>query len=203
MDITSYLAIASMISALCALLTLYMYREQGRGFVWTKDPKVIVIFNDKDEIHLEVEIPLLNFGKGNIRFLELKAKTINLETKGMQNFNIDMDEAYFPQGSPIISFKAALTTFLDVKKGSFQFVRVSNDIPATDNTKNIKEHGEQMNKQIQGIPEYIVILKCIYKDGSWFGFGRKNTVIGLSVKDTNVNYLTIQRRKELKEYFAW
>ena len=91
--------------------------------------KTIVIVNKTGEIHIGIEIPLFNFGKGNIRFLQLRAKKINLETKAMENFELDMDEAYFPEGVGIITYKTAIQTFMDQTKGT-QLVITSDNIPA-------------------------------------------------------------------------
>lgn len=200
MDASTFSATAAAISAACALFTLYMFREQGKGFVWTKDHKINFITNENGEVHLGIEIPLFNFGKGSIRFLQLKAKKINLKTKAMENFEMDMDEAYFPEGVSIITYRAAIQTFLDASKDMKLFL-ASDRIPA--DMQMPKDYEERINKAVSDIPEHIVILKCIYKDGSWFGQREKTTVIGLSVHGLSITYLSKARRKELNEYFAW
>ncbi len=199
MDASIFSAIAAAISAACALFTIYMFREQGKGFVWTKDHKLNFAANEKGEVHLDIEIPLYNFGKGSIRFLQLKAKKINLKTKAMENFELDMDEAYFPEGVSIIAYRAAIQTFINTNEDSHFFLAINNPIPP--NIPNDIE--ERLNKALKDIPEHIIILKCIYKDGSWFGKREKETVIGLSIHNAQVNYLSTVRRKELNNYFAW
>jgi hypothetical protein len=202
MDATTFSALASVVSAACALFTLYMFREHGKGFVWTKDHKINLLVNEKGDIHIGIEIPLYNFGKGNIRFLQLNVKKINLKTKAMDNFVMDMDEAYFPEGVSIITYKGATQTFMNASEGGEgQLILIRDRIPAE--MAEVKDYQEQINKQISEIPEYIVILKCIYKDGSWFGKRDKKTVIGLSVKGVQITYLSKARRQELNEYFAW
>jgi hypothetical protein len=200
MDATTFSAIAAAISAACALFTIYMFREQGKGFVWTKDHKLTFLTNQNGDVHMEVEIPLFNFGKGNIRFLKLRAKKINLKTKAMENFELDMDEAYFPEGVSIIVYRTAIQTFLDSGKTG-QFILTSNQIPT--DLSAMKDYQERINKEVGEIPEHIVILKCKYKDGSWFGTRNKETVIGLSIIGFGISYLSTFRRKELHEYFAW
>lgn len=200
MDAALFSAIAAAISAICALFTVYMFREQGKGFVWTKDHKLTLITNENGEVHIGIEIPLFNFGKGNIRFLQLRVKKINLKTKSMDNYEMDMDEAYFPEAVPIITYKTTIQTYVDnIKDG--QLILVSDRIPA--DMQVDKEYEKRINEKLAEIPEHIVILKCKYKDGSWFGQRVKTTVIGLSVKGINITYLSSERRRELNEYFAW
>jgi hypothetical protein len=67
-------AAAALVSAISALITTYLYRKQGKGFIWTKDPKTLFTFFPTGVIHLAVEIPLYNLGFGNIQFRTLKAK---------------------------------------------------------------------------------------------------------------------------------
>lgn len=200
MDATTFSAIAAAISAACALFTLYMFREQGKGFVWTKDHKINLIANENGEVHLGIEIPLYNFGKGSIRFLQLRAKKINLKTKAMDNFEMDMDEAYFPEGVSIVTYRTAIQTFMDANKDR-KIILAVDKLPS--DAQMPKDYEERINKAIGDIPEHIVILKCIYKDGSWFGQKEKKTVIGLSITGTQITYLSTVRRKELNEYFAW
>jgi hypothetical protein len=200
MDAATFSAIAAVVSATCALFTLYMFREHGKGFVWTKDHKINLLTNKKGEVHIEIEIPLYNFGKGNLRFLRLRAKKINLKTKAMENIEIDMDEAYFPEGVMIVKYRTAIQTFLDPSKAN-QLVLASDRIPAS--MPAPREYEERINKQIGEIPEHIIILKCTYKDGSWFGQREKTTVIGLSFINLTITYLSTARRRELNEFFAW
>jgi hypothetical protein len=200
MDASTFSAIAAAISATCALFTLYMFREQGKGFVWTKDHKINLIANESGEIHLGIEIPLFNFGKGSIRFLQLRVKKINLKAKAMDNFEMDMDEAYFPEGVSIVTYQTAIQTFIDASKNG-KIILAADKFPS--DVEMPKGYEERVNKSLNNIPEHIVILKCIYKDGSWFGQREKKTVIGLSVTGTHITYLSKARRKELNEYFAW
>src|SRR4051812_45170634 len=102
-----YSALASAISALCALYTLYMFRLQGKGLVWTKDASLNLLTDGEGKIHLQIDVPLFNFGKGTVKFISLRAKKIDLKTKVLENFDLDMDEAYFPEGSKIISYSTA------------------------------------------------------------------------------------------------
>jgi len=201
MEAAAYSAIASSVSALSALFTLYMFRAHGKGFVWTKDHKISLITDKDGNIHLQIEIPLFNFGKGNIRFHQLRAKKINLKSKAMENFDLDMDEAYFPEGVSIITYQTAIYSQLEpmVAPGD-QLMITRSGIP--DGIKP-KEYQDLVNKHINEIPEHIVILKCTYRDGSWFGRRRKETVIGLSIKGLGITYLSSSRRKELDAYFAW
>lgn len=196
----SYSAIASAISAGCALFTLYMFRSQGKGFVWTKDHKANLIPEEKDRVHMQIEVPLYNFGKGNIKFLKLKAKKINLKTKAMENFELDMDEAYFPEGASIITYRTGIDTDMNKDEKS-KFILAQTALPST--TRARKEFTDKINQKINNIPEHIVILKCLYKDGSWFGNRTKETVIGLSITSEGINFLSTARRKELNEYFSW
>ncbi len=200
MSAESYSAIASAVSAACALFTLYMFRSQGKGFVWTKDHKLSVLADQEGRIHVQIEVPLFNFGKGNIQFISLKAKKINLITKAMENFEIDMDEAHFPEGVSIVNYRTTIHTEMDVGEKN-KLIFVGGEAP--------KEAAEQtdlqnkLNQKLQEVPEHIVILKCAYKDGSWFGQNTKETVIGLSVSGLSITYLSTARRKELNEFFAW
>ena len=97
MTTADYSAIAAAVSAACAFFTLYMFRSRSRGFVWTKDHVLSVLADKECRIHMQARIPLFNLGKGNIKFISLRAKKINIKTKAMENFEIDMDEAYFPE----------------------------------------------------------------------------------------------------------
>jgi hypothetical protein len=200
MDTAIISAIGAIISAGCALFTLYMYRQRGKGFIWTKDQKIGMLTNKKGDVHLQVEIPLFNLGKGNIRFLKLRAKKINLQTKAMENYELDMDEAYFPEGVQILIYRTPIIKFPNDKSKTDQVVFPTN--PEKSEIKN-KKIQERINKQISEIPEHIIILKCTYKDGSWFGFQKKTTVIGLSVHGVKIAYLSSERRRELNSFFSW
>jgi len=200
MNAENYSAFASAISAGCALFTLYMFRSQSKGFVWTKDHQINIIAENEGPIHIQIRIPLFNFGKGNLKFIKLKAKKINLQTKAMENYEIDMDEAYFPQGTSIITYQTAILTEMKADEKA-KLVLAGGGKPK--NEAELKEYQERLNNKINEVPEHIVILKCIYKDGSWFGKRAKETVIGLSVTGLNINYLSSARRKELNEYFSW
>ena len=48
-----------------------------------------------------------------------------------------------------------------------------------------------------------LILKCMFKDGGCFGLKTQETIMGLSVTGLSAIYLSITRREELNEYFAW
>ncbi len=196
----AYSAIASAISATCALFTLYMFRSQIKGFVWTKDHKVSLIAVGKDRFHMQIEIPLYNFGKGNIKFLKLKAKKINLKTKAMENFEIDMDEAYFPEGASIVTYRTGIDTDIN-NDGKNKFLLSGSATPNTEKARKAAE--DKINQKINSISEHIVILKCFYNDGSWFNKRTKETVIGLSITGEGINFLSTARRKELNEYFSW
>lgn len=195
-----YSALASAISAACAMFTVYMFRSHGKGFVWTKDQNINVIAEGDGRLHVQIAIPLFNFGKGNIKFIKLRAKKINLATKAMENYETDMDEAYFPEGVSVITYQTTIHTDLpsDSKQ---QILIMGGGTPQSEEER--KEYQEKINKKISDIPEHIIILKCTYKDGSWFGKRTKETVVGFSVADLRINYLSTSRRKELNEYFSW
>lgn len=191
----SYSAIASVISAACAFLTFSIFKSQAKGFVWTKDHKVSLLINKDGTIHTQIEVPLFNLGNGNIRFLSLKAKKINLDTKAMENYSIDMHEAYFPPDVMIVTYRTGILGSNYAKEK--ELVLVENTLPQT------PEELKKVNQALREVPEYIIILKCQYQDGSWFKWRAKEIVIGFSVKGLETNYLTRDRRKELDEHFAW
>jgi hypothetical protein len=195
----NYSAIASAISAACALFTFLVFRTQTRGFVWAKDHKVNALINKDGTVHTQIEIPLFNLGNGNIRFVSLKAKKINLKTKAMENYSTDMHEAYFPPGVLILAYRTGIL----VAEGAMenQLVFVGGSLPQ--DPEELKQHQEKINKAIREAPEHIIVLKCQYFDGSWFGLRKKETVIGLSVTGVDTAYLSTGRRKELNEHFAW
>ena len=198
MDAAKYSAMAAAISAVCALTTVYLHRTQGKGLVWSKDHSIQVLPRHDGTVHVQIDIPLFNFGKAPIRFLELKAKKINLETKAMENFSMDMDEAYFPEGVPIVNYRTAIHMHPDMTENQIVLTR-----PGLPPDVDAKEWQQKINESISNIPEHIIILKSRYKDGSWFGMNTKETVIGLSVKGLEITYLSTSRRKELNEFFAW
>lgn len=193
-------AIAAAASAICALFTIYMFRAQGKGFVWTKDHLLNIQTDQKGQVHMTIEIPLFNLGKGNIQFLSLKAKKINLSNKAMENFVMDMHEAYFPENVLIVTYRTVIDTFIK-NTSPEQLLLVST--PASEAIEDPIELQNIINKKLGEIPEHIVIIKCTYKDGSWFGKKIKETVIGLSVSTMSIQYLSTARRKELDEYFSW
>ena len=201
-DAAKYSAIASAVSAACALFTLYMFRAQGKGFVWTKDHSISLLADQKGRIHIQVAIPLANLGKGNIKFIKLKAKKINLKTKAMENYEMDMDEAYFPEGASIITYRTAIHTELEADEKTKLVIGLAQP-PAGMSDAELKQYQENLNKKIGEVPEHIVILKCSYKDGSWFGLKTRDTVIGLSIEGLSITYLSTARRRELNEYFSW
>lgn len=200
MTAAEYSAIASVVSAGCALFTLYMFRSQSKGFVWSKDHKIGLFADKEARIHIEIKIPLFNFGKGNIQFISLKAKKINLKTKAMENFEMDMHEAYFPEGASIISYQTAIHTEMEADEKT-KLVIAGGNLSMEESELN--EYHKKINQKLNQVPEHIVILKCLYKNGSWFGLKTKETTIGLTIIGMTINYLSAARRKELTEYFAW
>lgn len=201
-DAAKYSAIASAVSAACALFTLYMFRAQGKGFVWTRDHSISLLTDPKGRIHIQIAIPLANLGKGNIKFIKLKAKKINLKTKAMENFEMDMDEAYFPEGASIITYRTAIHTELEADEKTKLVIGLAQP-PAGMSDAELKQYQENLNRKIGEVPEHIVILKCSYKDGSWLGLKTRDTVIGLSIEGLSITYLSTARRRELNEYFSW
>jgi len=195
----SYSAIASAISAACALFTFLVFRTQTKGFVWTKDQKISALINKDGAVHTQLEVPLFNLGNGNIRFISLKAKKINLKTKAMENFAIDMHEAYFPPGVMIVTYRTGILVTEGATEN--QLVLVGGGPPQ--DPEELRRHQGKINQTIRESPEHIIILKCQYLDGSWFGYMTKETVIGLSVTGLDTSYLSTSRRRELDEHFAW
>ncbi len=202
LDAATYSAIASAVSAACALFTLYLFRAQGKGFVWTKDHSISLLADQRGRVHIQIEVPLANLGKGNIKFIKLKAKKINLKTKAMDNFEMDMDEAYFPEGASIITYRTAIHTEMEADEKT-KLVIGRTQPPAGMTEGELRQYQENLNKKIGEVPEHIVILKCSYKDGSWLGLMTRDTVIGLSIDGVSINYLSTFRRRELNEYFSW
>lgn len=199
MTAADYSAIAAAISATCALFTLYIFRTQSKGFVWTKDQKISLLANKEGKIHVQIEVPLFNLGKGNVQFIGLRAKKINMKTKAMENFEMDMDEAHFPGGASIVSYRTAIHTEMEADEKTR--LLIAGSLPT--DVGELKEYEKKINQKLAEVPEHIVILKCSYKDGSWFGKRTRTTVIGLAVQGPDVTYLSTARRKELNEFFAW
>lgn len=188
------------ISALCALFTVYIYRTQGKGFVWTKDQTLKAITDQAGGVHVQVSIPLFNLGKGNVQFISLKAKKVDLSSNAVENYEMDMDEAYFPEGVNIANYKSKIYSDMHGVGEKDQLIIFSGG--ASQGIADPLKLQDTINKKLQSVPEHIVILKCTYKDGSWFGLGIKNTVIGLSVTGLSISYLSKSRRKDLNKLFA-
>jgi hypothetical protein len=196
-----YSAIFAGISAVCALVTLYFYRAQGKGFIWTKDPGVKLSALPSGHTQVTVEIPLWNLGTGNVRFLTLKAKKICLKNNSIEVFNTDMDEAYFPASTSIISYKSVVYNDIPSPTGN----EFANQIIVFDSKMvgqlEAAELQQAINNKVQTIGEVIFILKCRYKDGSWFGSSDKETTIAMAFNGLNLTYLTAERRKQLDALF--
>jgi len=195
-------AAAAFVSAFSALVTTYLYRKQGKGFVWTKDQKINFNLLPTGEMYLAVEIPIYNLGLGNIRFYNLKTKKIYLKDNRIENFESDMDEAHFPPGVSILNYRTPV--YSDFKTAinpdistQFRFDHIEAN-PA--NIDNIKLQ-EDTNKKLAAIGEVIFILKCHYKDGSWFGLKTRTTTIGMSLRGIDLSFLSTARRKELNKLF--
>lgn len=193
--------VAAAISALAAVFSIYMYRAQGKGFIWTKGPGVQFGVLPDQSIQILVHIPLYNFGLGNLRFLSLKAKRIHLKNNSIENFKLDMDEAYFPPGTSIIAYR----TPVHVEPGDKETTKNGNFLQIFDMSQfsqpNASEMQANINKQIESIGEVLFILQCKYKDGSWFGLSTKTTTIAMSLQKLDLNYISVARRKELEELF--
>lgn len=196
-------AIAAAISAGSALVMLYYYRKQGKGFIWIKDP--IIHFNPTPDgrLHLALVIPIFNFGTGNIRFKTLKAKKIYLKNNSIENFEMDMDEAYFPPNVLVVRYQSPIySDDEEVKNAELatQFRVYRFDVGPEGLGK--PETQEALNKKLSEIGEVLVVLKCRYKDGSMFGFLTRSTTIAVSIKGLDINYLSTARRKELDKLFS-
>jgi len=195
-------ALAALVSAIAALTTIYMYRKQGKGFVWTKDPSVEVIVSPNGNLSVAVQIPILNLGLGNLRFLKMKAKKIYKKNNSIENYEIDMEEAYFPPGVKIITYKTSIFRDEKLKSASSLPTQILvQKVEANAEMINADEMQMQINKNIEEIGDVIFILKCTYKDGSWFGFGTRTTAIGMLLHGLDLNYLSSTSRKELKSLF--
>jgi hypothetical protein len=195
-------AAAALVSAISALITTYLYRKQGKGFIWTKDPKPLLSLLPNGDIHLTVEIPLYNLGLGNIQFYNLKTKKVYLKNNSIENFDCDMDEAYFPPGVLVLNFRTPIYT--DDK--STKNLGISTQLRINRNNTNPEDIDEtklqeDTNKKLSEIGEVIFILKCCYKDGSWFGLKKRTTTIGMVLSGVDLSFLSTARRKELKKLF--
>jgi len=195
-------AAAALVSAISALITTYLYRKQGKGFIWTKDPRPLFTLHPTEGMHLAVEIPLYNLGFGNIQFRTLKAKKIHLKNNSIESYETDMDEAYFPPGVLVLNYRAPI--FSDFKQNinlglatQLNIQPMVKDINSIDNVKL----QEETNKKLSDIGEVIFILKCNYIDGSWFGLRRRTTTIGMFLKGLDLSFLSTARRKELQKLF--
>ncbi len=202
MNSNSLSSLAALISAFSALIMVYIYRKQGKGFVWTRDPKVNLIVKSLDSMYLAIEIPLINLGLGNLRFIRLKSKTIYLKTRSITNYQMDMDEAYFPPGVPIISFKAPVyNDDLPTHEGAIATQVRLHKIENSEISVDPIELQNKINKKAEEVGEVLFILKCTYKDGSWFGFGQRTTTISMYLRGFDLNFLSSARRKELNDLF--
>ena len=192
--------IAAVVSALAALITVYMYRAHGKGFVWTKDPGVKIAYLPDRTLHVDIHLPLVNLGTGNIRFLSLRGKRVHLKNNAIETFSLDMDEAYFPPGVQVLILRTPATSPPGAAaagaKSEFRVVnpRAYEEIPP-------QEMQADVNRQLEEIGEVLVIAECTYKDGSWFGLGKRRTTIAMAMKGADLNYLSTARRRDLDELF--
>lgn len=192
--------IAAAVSAFAALVTIYLYRSQGKGFIWTKDPSVQFGFLPDKTVDMVVRIPLCNLGLGNIRFLSLRAKRIHLKNNSIENFKLDMDEAYFPPGVTIITYRTPVISSLkNANVTQTQMIKVFD--PKSLDEFSAAEAENTINNAINELGEVLFVLECKYKDGGWFGFGTRTTTIAMSLKNLDLNYLSVERRKELDDLF--
>lgn len=79
----------------------------------------------------------------------------------MENFEQEMDEAYFPEGVSIITYRTTIQTFMDPNKDRNLILARNNNQLGSEISK---DYEMRINKAIGEIPEHIVILKCIYRD---------------------------------------
>ena len=190
-------AIAASISALCALLTLYLYRSQGCGFVWTKSPSVGVMALPDGRLQVLVQIPLFNLGSGNLRFLELRAKRVHLKTGSVEPFVTDMAEAHFPPGAEIVTYRTPVYQDLPAPPDGTksQFVVVD---PKKIEPVDAEAYQEAINSKVRSVGQVLFVIKCKYRNGSWFGLRTQTTVIAMCLEGTDLNYLSRARLLELK-----
>jgi hypothetical protein len=147
-----------------------------------------------------VFIPLFNLGSGNLRFLSLKAKRIHLRNNAIENFKMDMDEAYFPPGVMIVAYRSPLLSNLrDPEAPKPPTIRVIDVKSLTQ--LDAGEIQNTINRNLADLGEVLFVLKCKYKDGSWLGLGTRTTTIAMSLNNLDLNYLSVARRKELDDLF--
>lgn len=193
---------AALVSAISALFMTYMYRRQGKGFVWIKDQKIDFRILPNQEIYLALIAPLYNLGSGNIRFINLRVKKVLLKTKSIENKEFDMDEAYFPPGVLILNLGVPL--YSDDKQAKDSSLSTQIRVHKFEiNPEQFDGNTLQgdVNKKLEDIGEILMILTCKYKDGSWFGLRTKKTIISLASRGLELNYLSPTRKKELKDLF--
>jgi hypothetical protein len=191
---------AAAVSAIAALITVYTYRAHGKGFIWTKDPGVKIAYMPDRTLYVEVNIPLVNFGTGNVRFLSLRAKRVHLRNNAVETFSMDMDEAYFPPGVQIVVLKMPVTSPPGAApagtQGEFRMVSAKDYQEIQP-----QEMQSDVNRRLEEIGEVLVIATCTYRDGSWFGMGKRKTTIAMAMRGPNLNYLSTTRRRDLNELF--
>ena len=196
-------SIGAFISAVCAIALLYLYRSQGKGFVWTKDHKINIGVLQDGKLDLAIEIPIFNLGRGAIKFLRLRAKKVYLKNNSVENFDLAMDEAYFPEGVEIVKYRTPIySDFKDEKTKLQSKLHVVQIQPVAGQEVNAQDIQNVVNKKLEDIGEVILILRCEYKDGSWFGWKTKTTTISLINHGVDMTYLSPERRKELNNLFS-
>jgi len=199
-------SIGAFISAVCAIALLYLYRSQGKGFVWTKDHKINVsVLQDGSSVKLDlgVEIPIYNLGRGTIKFLRLRAKKVYLKNNSIENFDLAMYNAYFPEGVEIVKYRTPIySDFKDEKTKLQSKIHVVQIQPLAGQEVKGQDIQNEVNKKLEDIGEVILILRCEYKDGSWFGWKTKTTTISLINHGVDMTYLSPERRKQLNNLFS-
>lgn len=192
--------VAATVSAIAALVTVYMYRAHGKGFVWTKDPGVKIAYMPDRTLYVEVNLPLFNLGTGNIRFISLRGKRVHLKNNAVETFSMDMDEAYFPPGVQVVVLRMPVTSPPGAappgSQGKFKVVSAKDyeEIPPLAMQSDV-------NRILEEIGEVLVIATCTYQDGSWFGLGKRETTIAMAMRGADLNYLSTARRRDLNELF--
>ena len=196
-------SIGAFISVVCAIALLYLYRSQGKGFVWTKDHKINIGVLQDGKLDLAIEIPIFNLGRGAIKFLRLRAKKVYLKNNSVENFDLAMDEAYFPEGVEIVKYRTPIySDFKDEKTKLQSKLHVVQIQPVAGQEVNVQDLQNVVNQKLEDIGEVILILRCEYKDGSWFGWKTKTTTISLINRGVDMTYLSPERRKELNNLFS-
>ena len=82
-----------------------------------------------------------------------------------------MDEAYFPEGIEIVKYRTPI--YSDYKdeetklKSRLHFEKIQSTAGQEVDIQKV------VNKKLEDIGEVILILRCEYKDGSWFGWRKK------------------------------